>query len=538
MIQLLIVDDEAHVVDRLQSTIDWASIGIEQVFKAYSGKEALELLGQMSIDIVITDIQMPGISGLQLIAEINRRWAKTKCILLSGYSDFNYAKEAILQGSEDYLLKPVTEQALLATVSRVMGKLQKEWEAVISTQRLMYTFKENLPLLRGNLLNDLLQGHQISEHSLREKMQILELPDYYGHACVMMMVRLESNFLDYDTGHLSLMEYAISNMAHELFAEKFDSWHTKDAHDYLVFVMKHKQELPDKEDAAWLERTAAVLQSAVNNYLKGKISILLSSWGEFPAEINALYNSSLSAFRKRIGSEHELFMRLGDESVQTELSALQRLYEPPTLNHLLEAARWEDTEEKLSQIFDEMEVRFSESQEHLLEVYFSIASAFAYIAHKNGRQLHQLIGGDYDRMMEGIPFRTVNQLREWSIRSLRRMKEDMDQERQDSRATLIKDIRSFIDQHLASDVSLQSIADHVYMHPVYVSKIYKLETGENLSDYVNHARMDKAAYLLKNGQDKIYEIATQLGYQRPHSFNHAFKKHYGMTPQEYRDQYS
>jgi len=538
MIQLLIVDDEAHVVDRLQSTIDWASIGIEQVFKAYSGKEALELLEQMSIDIVITDIQMPGISGLQLIAEINRRWAKTKCILLSGYSDFNYAKEAILQGSEDYLLKPVTEQALLATVSRVMEKLQKEWETVISTQRLTYTFKENLPLLRGNLLNDLLQGHKISEHSLREKMQILELPVYHEHACVLMMIRLESNFLEYDTGHLSLMEYAISNMAHELFAEKFDSWHTKDAHDYLVFVMKNKQETPDKEDAAWLERTAALLQSAVNNYLKGKISILLSSWGEFPAEMNALYNSSLSAFRKRIGSEHELFMRLGDEFVQTELSALQRLYEPPTLNHLLEAARWEDTEEKLSQIFDEMEVRFSESQEHLLEVYFSIASAFAYIAHKNGRQLHQLIGGDYDRMMEGIPFRTVNQLREWSIRSLRRMKEDMDQERQDSRATLIKDIRSFIDQHLASDVSLQSIADHVYMHPVYVSKIYKLQTGENLSDYVNHARMDKAAYLLKNGQDKIYEIATRLGYQRPHSFNHAFKKHYGMTPQEYRDQHS
>ncbi|MDQ0871846.1 two-component system response regulator YesN [Paenibacillus sp. V4I3] len=538
MIQLLIVDDEAHVVDRLQSTIDWASIGIEQVFKAYSGKEALELLEQMSIDIVITDIQMPGISGLQLIAEINRRWAKTKCILLSGYSDFNYAKEAILQGSEDYLLKPVTEQALLATVSRVMEKLQKEWETVISTQRLTYTFKENLPLLRGNLLNDLLQGHKISEHSLREKMHILELPDYHEHACVLMMVRLESDFLEYDTGHLSLMEYAISNMADELFAEKFDSWHTKDAHDYLVFVMKHKQETPDKEDSAWLERTASVLQSAVKNYLKGKISILLSSWGEFPSEMNALYNSSLSAFRKRIGSEHELFMRLGDESVQTELSALQKLYEPPTLNHLLEAARWEDTEEKLSQIFDEMEVRFSESQEHLLEVYFSIASAFAYIAHKNGRQLHQLIGGDYDRMMEGIPFRTVNQLREWSIRSLQRMKEDMDQERQDSRATLIKDIRSFIDQHLASDVSLQSIADHVYMHPVYISKIYKLETGENLSDYVNHARMDKAAYLLKNGQDKIYEIATQLGYQRPHSFNHAFKKHYGMTPQEYRDQYS
>lgn len=538
MIQLLIVDDEAHVVDRLYATIDWASLGIEQIIKAYSGKEALELLEQFSIDIVITDIQMPGITGLELIAEINDRWQKTKCILLSGYSDFNYAKEAILQGTEDYLLKPVTEKDLLATVGRVMDKLQKEWQEVISTQRLTYTFKENLPLLRGTLLNDLLQGRKLSEQSLQEKMHMLELPDFHKQICVCMMIRLESDFLEYDMGRLSLMEYAISNMVEELFAEKFDSWSTKDAHDYLVFIMKRKQVTTEKEDPAWLERTAAVLQSAVNNYLKGKISILLSSWGEFPGDITTLYNSSLSAFRKQIGSEHELLMVLGEDSAQTELSALQKLYEPPTLNHLLEAARWEDTEEKLSLIFDEMEAKFSESQEHLLEVYFSVASAFAYIAHKNGRPLHQLIGGDYEKMTEGIPFRSVNQLREWSIRSLHRMMEDMDQERKDSRVTLINDIRSFIDLHLASDVSLQSIADHVYLHPVYVSKIYKLETGDNLSDYVNRVRMDKASYLLKNGHDKIYEIATQLGYQRPHSFNHAFKKHYGMTPQEYRDQYS
>jgi two-component system response regulator YesN len=538
MVQLLIVDDEVHVVERLFSTINWGSIGIEQVYKAYSGKEALELLEQFSIDIVITDIQMPGISGLQLIGEINRRWQKTKCILLSGYSDFNYAKEAILQRTEDYLLKPVTERDLLETVKRVMDKLQREWEEIVSKQRLTYTFKENLPLLRGNLLNDLLQGRKISEDSLREKMQMLELSEYHEHAFAIMMIRLESDFLEYDIYSLSLMEYAISNMVEELFGEKFDSWHTKDAHDYLVFVMKWKQEKPDKEDTAWLERTASVLQSAVNNYLKGKISILVSNWGKFPDDLSELYNRSLSAFRKRIGSEHELFMRLGDEFAHTDLSALQSLYEPPTLNHLLEAARWGDIEEKLNVIFADMDAKYAESQEHLLEAYFSVASAFAYIAHKNGRQLHQLIGGDYDRLTEGIPFRTVNQLREWSMRALQRIKADMDQETKDSRVSLINEIRSFIDQHISKDVSLQTIAEHVHLHPVYVSKIYKLETGDNLSDYVHRVRMAKAEYLLKHSQDKIYEIAAQLGYQRPHSFNHAFKKHYGMTPQEYRDQYS
>ncbi|MFC0214923.1 response regulator [Paenibacillus chartarius] len=538
MAQLLIVDDEIHVVERLYATIDWASIGIEQVHKALSGREALQLLAQWSIDIIISDIQMPGMSGLELLGEINRRWPKTKCLLLSGYSEFEYAKEAIAQRTEDYLLKPITEQQLLAAVKRVKDKLQAEWEEVVSKQRLTYTFKEHLPLLRGNLLNELLQGRRLSEKTLRDKMQALELPDFENHPFVIMMIRLESYFLDYDWRSLSLLEYAVSNMVEELYAEHCDSWHTKDDYGYLVFVMKLKPNSATKEDGAWFERTASALQSAVRDYLKGSISIMVSTWGTFPADLQPLYQRSLSAFRQRIGSERELLMRLQEEDGRTGLTSLQSLYEPPTLHQLLEAGRWTDIEEKLSAVLSELETTYSESQEHLLEVYFCMASAFAYIAHKNGRPLHELIGGDYDRMTEGVPFRTVNQLRGWAYRVLHQLKQDAEQETRNSRQSLINDIRSFIETNLASDVSLQSIADHVYLHPVYVSKIYKLETGENLSDYMNRIRMDKAEHMLKHSQEKIYEIAAKLGYQRPHSFNHAFKKQYGMTPQEYRDQFS
>nr|WP_243735184.1 AraC family transcriptional regulator [Paenibacillus turpanensis] len=114
----------------------------------------------------------------------------------------------------------------------------------------------------------------------------------------------------------------------------------------------------------------------------------------------------------------------------------------------------------------------------------------------------------------------------------------MEQETKDSRIQLINEIRAFIEQRIADDVSLQTIAEHVYLHPVYVSKIFKVETGENISDYAHRVRMKKAEYLLTHTQDKIYEIAVRLGYQRPHSFNHAFKKQYGLTPQEYRDKHS
>lgn len=534
MYQLLIVDDEAHVVERLAGTIDWNKMEIEHVYKAFSAYEALTLLNQFSIDIVLTDIQMPGMSGLELIAEIGRTWEKTKCILLSGHSDFKYAKEAILHHTEDYLLKPVTEKDLLQTVERVIEKLKREWEVVISSQRIALTLQENLPMLRRNLLNDLLQGRKIPGNALQDKMQLLGLPKFYEEPFALMIVRLEEQFLEYDFQSLSLMEYAIGNMVEELFGTKFALWHSKDDHDYLVFVATSKQGARTLEDVQLFERTASQLQTAVKNYLRGRISILVSRWGIFPQDLPALYNSSISAFRKRIGSEQELFMRVADDLVKMEIESLQSLYEPPTLIHLLDAGRWPSIREKIELIFDELALKWADSQEHLLEVYFAISSAYTYIAHKNGRQLSQLIGSDYDKLMDGIPFRSVNQLKDWSLRTLNCLQNDMADETQNARHAVINEIRKFIDHNLMQDVSLQAIADHVFMHPVYVSKIYKLDTGDNLSDYVNRIRMDKAAYLLKNSQEKIYEIAAKLGYQRPHSFNHAFKRHYGVTPQEYR----
>lgn len=537
MVQLLIVDDEVHVVERFCSTINWKAVGVEQVHKAYSGPEALSLLEQFSIDIVLTDIQMPGMNGLELIAEIRRHWHKTKCILLSGYSDFNYAKEAIHHQTEDYLLKPVKEKDLLSTIRRVIDKLHAEWEEVVSRQRLNYTLKENLPLLRGNLLNDLLLGRKMAEEVLHDKMQMLGFPGCVGHSFEMMMIRLEDFPYD-DVGSLSLIEYALGNIVEELFGDRYFSWNTKDAHEYLVFVMISKEK-DRKEETVWFERTASLLQSTVKTYLKGKISILVSGEGWFPQDLRHLYDQSVSSFRKRIGSAQELFLRLGEQQQQmeTEVPLLYSLYEPPTLIHLLEAARWESIEEKLNAAFEEVERKCAESPEHLMEVYFSIASSYSYIAHKNGRPISLLIGEDCDRMTYGMPFRSMKELKHWAFKGLGRIREDMDQETKDSRASLINEIHHFIEHNIFKEVSLYTISTHVGLHPAYVSKIYKLMTGENLSDYVNRMRMEKAKYMLKSGADKIYEIAAQLGYQRPHSFNHAFKKSFGITPQEFRDQF-
>ncbi len=135
--------------------------------------------------------------------------------------------------------------------------------------------------------------------------------------------------------------------------------------------------------------------------MKGKISILVSSWGMFPDHLAALYNSSVSAFRKRIGREQEFLLRVDDDLLKVEIQSLHSLYDTPALIHLLEAGRWDSAADKLQHIFEELERKWAESQEHLLEVYFfSVSSAYASIAHKKrpqavgavGRRLRQAYG--------------------------------------------------------------------------------------------------------------------------------------------------
>jgi two-component system response regulator YesN len=173
MFQLVLVDDETSVVDSLAETIPWQDIGITHVHKAYSGFEALEILKTNSIDIMITDVRMPEMNGLVLLEHVQRNWKTIKCILLSGHADFDYAQQAIRHNVYEYLLKPVRNEELLFQVERIVELLQAENLENQAYERAVKTLQENLPKIRGDLLNDLLLGRRISEQKLKEKMDLL-----------------------------------------------------------------------------------------------------------------------------------------------------------------------------------------------------------------------------------------------------------------------------------------------------------------------------------------------------------------------------
>ncbi|PZD93031.1 DNA-binding response regulator [Paenibacillus sambharensis] len=538
MHQLLIVDDQPDLVDDLADMIPWEQAGIIKVHKAYSAQEALEIVAVNPVGVIITDIRMPGASGLDLIEQVRATWDKIRCILLSGYEDFDYAKRALQNRVTDYLLKPCEDEELIGAVQRAVKDIEAEWEAISSYQNAMQSIRQNRPALRNHLLMDLLEGSRVPEDELAERLELLEVPVQSGRPYCLMLLRLEDYFDRYRGSDVPLMEYAVFNMAEELFADTFHLWQVKDKHGYMVFLIQPKSE-PGTGEAGLkdtAENKASRLQHSVKQFLKGTVSVLISRWHPFPQELSPLYDESVVQFRQHIGSDRELLLTIADSPEQRaqSVNSLTHLYDPPMLVHLLEAGQWNALDEKMDAIFDELEQKWSHSHEHILETYFMIVSAFSYSIHKSKRLMSELMGEEYRKLVSGPQFHTIQQLRDWSAGILETYKRTMAEEAKDSRSSLVRQVQDYVHHHLG-EASLQSIAGHVFLNPSYLSKVYKLETGEGISDYLFRLKMEQATYKLRNTNEKIYEIAEGLGYLKTSYFIKLFKDKYGMTPQEYRD---
>jgi two-component system response regulator YesN len=538
MLQLLLVDDEMNVVDTLAVTIDWADMDIHRVHRAYSASEAMNILALYPIDIVITDVRMPGMDGLELSRFIYEHWKHTKCMLLTAHADFEYAQTAIQNNICDYLLKPVSDEYLIKRVSSVVESIRIAKENHDAYNRAMHAMRDHLPRLRSELLYDLLQGSRISADRLEEKINLLEMPVRLDNHIVMMMIRYKDQFSDYNPFEMSLIEFAIGNLAEETVEEYFHVWYCKDVHDYLVLVLIPKEPWkPGQQEQlhAHLNRLTNQIQLNIQHYLKKKVSILLGHWGVFPGDITKLYSNLLLLFGKRFGSEKDLPIYIADKDEMADIRSLERLYEPPLLMHLLEAGSWEAVRDKLIAILEELENDWVESPEHITSVFFNLFATFSYFAHKNGRMLADMIDADYMRGKELAPIKTVGHLKEWVWNVVGKLEQHSKNETKSARMVAVKEAQKYILSNLSSDISVQAISDHIRLHPAYLSKLYKLETGENISDYITRLKMEKSRKLLISSTKKIFEISIEVGYQNPHYFIKVFKKHFGTTPQEYRN---
>lgn len=548
MYHLLFVDDEQSVLDSLSLTIPWDEYGIEEVHQALSGREALDLIGRQTVHLMIADIRMPGMNGLELIKQVRQLSAHTRCMLLTGYADFEYARQAIEQEAVHYFLKPVNIAQLIDAVRGTIDKMRAEWARISSYEQALTALKDHLPGLRGGLLYDLIRGVRYAPEALSRKLELLAVPFAPDDLVFMMLIRMEDDYAELDPNGRLLFEYAIENIAGETLGQHFQLWKCRNDYDYLAFLIRAAEAgahaaRPDGTAAAeaavarLLEQRAVQMQNNILTYLKGSVSVFVSRPGRFPRDVLPLHRAAVSMLSQRLGESGGLFMTSSDPAAETSIQPMQQLYAPPLLMHALEAGRWEQARSKLQLVFEELRQSGSNTPEHVAEVYYHIHSCILYIAHCNGMKMSEVFG---EEAGAGAgtgrqSFLSVQQLEEWTEQALSglqsRKKRDLDHFRSD----IVRQVDDFLALQVNLNVSVRSIADHVHLHPVYLSKLYKQETGLTLGEYLLRMRMDKAVYLLSHTNDKIYEICSRLGYQNVPHFIKLFKAKFGVTPLEYRN---
>lgn len=545
MYSLLIVDDERLVVETLSQTIPWSSIQIKDVFTATSASEALNIMNTQAIDIVLTDIRMPEINGLALIEKIRSFNKRTKCVIYSGYSNFEYAQKAMTSSVVEYLLKPASDEEILQSIEKAANILDEEWNEIVSKKRAMSALHNLSPMLRSSFLLDLISGKRISQLEINQHVNLLKLPFQAQDRSAVIVVRLEEDIAQLDLESLSLFDLAINNITEETLSEHFSIMACKDSYDYLVYLVKLKNQKADQlkdienfqGSAAknLLEQTALKVQENAGKFLQKNISMVVSKWGVFPDDVPSLYQECITSFRRNVRNDKGIFLALDEKSGPAAIESLQSLYEPPTLMQLLDMGNREATMEKISTVIHELEREWEDSQEHLLEAFLHISAAFTYAIHKNGRNFDEILGDKYELITGRKSLYSATQLKEWSIHIASKLFEELDSNLENNKAQIIVKAQRFINSNLSKDVSLQAVADHVFLHPAYLSSIFKAETGENLRDYVIRLKLEKASYLLKHTNERIYQICSLIGYQNPPYFIKIFKKFYGVTPQDYRD---
>ncbi len=549
MYRLLIVDDEAIIADGLCEVLGNIREVELDVYKAYSGQEALNLLNRTRIDIVLTDICMPEITGLQLLETIRSKWPECRVIFLTGHSEFEYVYTAIQNEGVSYILKTEGYNKIIETVINTAGKIEEDLkksalvkqaqEQIITTKGLLQTI-----YLRA-MLNDELSLTEIRQQQFDE----LEIPLLVKRPVVMLAGRID----DIPKG----TPYSVKSgwfLNIKYIADKYLSSKTRFAylnHDNstLVWFIQPATEEGQPGEGAWndmltfIKGVAELMQESFWNSTGKSISFVLDDthvgWKELQNRyftLKMLLNYKIGKGEGRLFSDTTLLEKdLQNSSVMGR--ELPNRHRTDDLAELLENGTKEDFLACLDKLTEKLLKSQSIHDIAAVEQYFSIALAIlSYINKWNLTEkiafkisMYQLMNLEYHESWKYA----VEYLKQLGTILFEIQEGEEEKRAQDVIGIVQKHINDNL--HLQDEVSLIRLAEIVYFNPSYLSRLFKQVTGTNLSDYISDCRIRKAKKLLENPDFKIHEISEAVGYLSATNFARFFKKVTSMTPQEYRD---
>ncbi|MCJ8012658.1 response regulator [Paenibacillus sp. KQZ6P-2] len=542
MYRILIVDDEPLILNGLVQLCSRITDIELEVYAASTSQEALAWLTRTKVDIVLSDIRMPGMSGLELHQEITKQWPKCKVIFLTGYSDFSYIQQAIRQGSVDYILKTEGNAKILDSIHRAAGELEEERNRDSLYIQAQEQKMLALPYLQQQYLSDILQGDCKAIGSIHEKFDDLHIELSDDSPCLLMIARIDDWGDMHSSTDRALFYFALDNITSELLMPLTKSLSMKYEKSKMVWFLQPAEAAQATE--GWTRTILFVremleeIQQTCIKLLKCPISLALAADAvEWPA-ITQKFDLLNMMLHSGLGIGKELILLEQSKGTKGTLAEMRlssvHLHKIEYLKACMENGHEESFFETLDELLSFASQAGSFPSGIQLELYFLLVSVF--LPHSLRDSVSDSPAElDLGKFTQMEWFESWHQICEEFILTARRIFEQKQAGLNVQENELIWKIQNYITTHMSGDVSLTKIGEVVGHNPSYLSRLYKKLTGQGLSAFINDVRLEKSKSMLEEDDLKVHEIAAELGFLSSQYFHRFFKKATNLTPQEYRE---
>lgn len=534
MFKVMIIDDETIIRTGIKNIINWKQFDCKICAEASDGEEGAALIKQHSPDIIITDIRMPGIDGLKMINEIKDLVPNCRIIVLTGYRDFDYVQEAIKLGVFDFVLKPTKIEELTAVIDRAVNELKSLKSKEEEFSKLKKLFEQNIPVLKEKFLYDLIYEIYPSSEDVLSRADLLGI-DLSPFLLLVVEIDVDENakISQYDR---NLYQFGIINTFMDVFSDSFKVTNIPLNDVAVAFILEIKGSV---DYLTLINNKCDYLQELLTNCFGITVTIAVSSEGREIMQLSEKYRECMEALERKfyIGNNTVIY----HEDIKGFFKYVD--YSPLEKNQklLLEGIKTGNegiVSQKLEDIFEYINNNDHIDMNYLRNYYWNI------ITYINNIRL-SVAQASNDRSVEGINIISVHniisesqsaqELNELVREVCRSITAKINNYNNKSIKLVLRKAINYIQKHYKEQITLNIVAEHVYVSTSYLSRMFKKELGINFIDYLNGLRIEKAKELLMDPKYKTYEVAEKVGINDAHYFSRLFKKYVGISPTEFKD---
>lgn len=530
---IILVDDEEEVRKSIIKKIEWQAAGFHVVGDAENGEDAMEKIEMLEPDVVLTDIRMPYMDGLQLAEKVRQRYPSMRVVIFSGYDDFEYAQRAIKLNVSEYILKPVNVEELTSILKRIKENLDLEIEEKRNLSRLREKYRKSLPIIREQFFNELIHKNlkkDLAEQKLRE----YDIPILGARKWMLAAIDVEEGDV-VESLSLHSEEELIPISVMQIVREKLEGYcrfalfQSASEADMVVITA-----LDEDNSITGLTDVLGDICKETKRILKVPVTIGIGHSCEDISGIPKAYQSAVDALGYKAISGNGSTIYIND---MEPVGSGKLEFDSLTEGELISAIKFgpeEKIESSVKNIMEKMKtakVHFRQQQIYMIGIFNSIIQ----MMQQYDLALEDIMGEELESMVLFDKLKKIEEFGQWLLRIAGKLNHLINKERDMTTRQVIQEAKQYIlDNYQNPDLSVEMICRHLHMSPAYFSTVFKKETGQAYIAYLTEVRLNKAVELLNKTDDKTYIIASKVGYQEQNYFSYVFKKKFGVSPTRYR----